>query len=173
MKRKKTDTVQLSKIRMREELRQKLARDAERGAKTLNSEIVDRLERSYAADERIEELRERLADMRQSLEESRGEIRLTQEGSKADLAAMQQEATALRQKTTGEIKRIEGELKQIEAAAAVVDALLGDDVAGKKAIRAIALLLANSPGWAGSADSIQKITRGIGAAIETAAEEAK
>jgi hypothetical protein len=47
MKRKKSDVVQLSKIRMREELRQKLARDAERNAKTINGEIVDRLEGSY------------------------------------------------------------------------------------------------------------------------------
>jgi hypothetical protein len=45
--RKKTDVVQLSKIRMREALRAKLARDAERKGVTLNAEIVDRLERSY------------------------------------------------------------------------------------------------------------------------------
>jgi hypothetical protein len=49
MKRKKSDIVQLSKIRMREELRHKLSRDAERNAKTLNGEIVDRLEKSYQA----------------------------------------------------------------------------------------------------------------------------
>ena len=46
--RKKTDVVQLSKIRMREVLRAKLARDAERKGITLNGEIVDRLEQSYA-----------------------------------------------------------------------------------------------------------------------------
>lgn len=45
--RKKTDVVQLSKIRMREALRAKLARDAERRGVTLNSEIVLRLEQSY------------------------------------------------------------------------------------------------------------------------------
>ena len=45
--RKKTDVVQLSKIRMREALRAKLARDAEKKGITLNAEIVDRLERSY------------------------------------------------------------------------------------------------------------------------------
>jgi hypothetical protein len=45
--RKKTDVVQLSKIRMREVLRAKLARDAERKGVTLNAEIVDRLEQSY------------------------------------------------------------------------------------------------------------------------------
>ena len=46
--RKKTDVVQLSKIRMKEALRARLARDAERNGTTLNGEIVDRLEKSYA-----------------------------------------------------------------------------------------------------------------------------
>jgi hypothetical protein len=48
MPRKKTDVVQLSKIRMREELRSKLARVAEKKGTTLNAEIVDRLEQSFA-----------------------------------------------------------------------------------------------------------------------------
>jgi len=46
--RKKTDVVQLSKIRMREALRARLASDAEKKGVTLNAEIVDRLEQSYA-----------------------------------------------------------------------------------------------------------------------------
>jgi hypothetical protein len=45
--RKKTDVIQLSKIRMREVLRAKLAKDADKKGITLNAEIVDRLERSY------------------------------------------------------------------------------------------------------------------------------
>jgi len=52
--RKKTDTIQLSKIRMREALRAKLARDAEKRGVTLNTEIVDRLEQSYAKDAKAE-----------------------------------------------------------------------------------------------------------------------
>jgi hypothetical protein len=48
--RKKSDVVQLSKIRMKEALRAQLARDADRKGVTLNGEIVDRLERSYAKD---------------------------------------------------------------------------------------------------------------------------
>jgi hypothetical protein len=47
MKRKKTDTVQLSKIRIREELRQKLVRAAEKNDRTLTGEIVERLEASF------------------------------------------------------------------------------------------------------------------------------
>jgi hypothetical protein len=45
--RKKTDVIQLSKLRMREALRAKLAKDAEKKGITLNAEIVERLERSY------------------------------------------------------------------------------------------------------------------------------
>jgi hypothetical protein len=45
--RKKTDVVQLSKIRMRESLRARLKRDADKKDITLNAEIVDRLEQSY------------------------------------------------------------------------------------------------------------------------------
>jgi len=40
-------TVQLSKLRMKEELRAKLERDAEERGCTLNAAIVDRLERSF------------------------------------------------------------------------------------------------------------------------------
>jgi hypothetical protein len=54
--RKKTDVVQLSKIRMKESLRARLARDAERNGTTLNGEIVDRLEQSYAKE--AEDLRD-------------------------------------------------------------------------------------------------------------------
>jgi hypothetical protein len=51
MKRKKTDTVQLSKIRMREDLRSKLEQAAQRREVTLNGEIVHRLERSFAEED--------------------------------------------------------------------------------------------------------------------------
>jgi molecular chaperone GrpE (heat shock protein) len=131
MKRKKTDTVQLSKIRMREALRLKLVRDALRAAKTLNNEIVERLEKSYEQDERKSVL--------QHLEEIRQEL-----------------------------KRIEEQAKRYETAT-IVDALLGDDAATKRAVRSVALLLANNPGWSATPDSIQKIAEGVSAAIKVAA----
>jgi molecular chaperone GrpE (heat shock protein) len=131
MKRRKTDTVQLSKIRMREALRLKLVRDALRAAKTLNNEIVERLEKSYEQDERKSVL--------QHLEEIRQEL-----------------------------KRIEEQAKRYETAT-IVDALLGDDAATKRAVRSVALLLANNPGWSATPDSIQKIAEGVSAAIKVAA----
>jgi Arc-like DNA binding domain len=60
--RKKTDTIQLSKIRMSEDLRRKLAREAEKNGATLNGEIVDRLEASFTHEE-INALLERKMDL--------------------------------------------------------------------------------------------------------------
>ena len=61
MARKKSDTIQLSKIRMRESLRERLAREAEANDISLNAVIVSRLEKSLAADTRMSEFREYLA----------------------------------------------------------------------------------------------------------------
>jgi hypothetical protein len=55
--RKKTDVVQLSKIRMREALRRKLERDAKREKTTLNAQIVKRIEDSFLDEERTEYMR--------------------------------------------------------------------------------------------------------------------
>jgi hypothetical protein len=180
MKRKKTDTVQLSKIRMREELRQKLVRDAERGAKTLNSEIVERLEKSYEQDERIKALQERLQEMRQDHEKARAEFlqdrdRLSEESAQRtqEVNRFREEARRSFQEWNEELKGLEKEAKKYETAAGIVDALLGDDAATKKAVRSVALLLADTPGWSASPDSIHKITEEVSAAIKVAAEEGK
>jgi len=177
MRRKKTDTVQLSKVRMREELRQKLVRDAERGAKTLNSEIVERLEKSYEQDERIKSLQERLQEIRQAHEETRAAIlherdRLSEQSAQnmQEITRFREEARRSVQEYNEELKRLQKEVKRYEAATDIVDALLGDDAATKRAVRSVALLLANSPGWSASTDSIHKIAEGISAAIKVAAE---
>ena len=47
---RKPRIIQLSKIRMREALHQRLVRDAGANGRTLNAEIVDRLERSLTQD---------------------------------------------------------------------------------------------------------------------------
>lgn len=60
--RKKTDTIQLSKIRMSEDLRRRLAREAEKNGATLNGEIVDRLESSFTI-ENIDLLLDRKIDL--------------------------------------------------------------------------------------------------------------
>jgi hypothetical protein len=52
--RKPNDVVQLSKIRMREQLRKTLAREAEKNNRTLNAEIVERLAESLSRNEMAE-----------------------------------------------------------------------------------------------------------------------
>jgi hypothetical protein len=64
--RKRSDVVQLSKIRMRESLRQKLARHAEGNGLTLNAEIVRRLERSLLDEDILTELRNSLRKMEET-----------------------------------------------------------------------------------------------------------
>jgi uncharacterized membrane protein YheB (UPF0754 family) len=49
--RKPNDVIQLSKIRMREQLRKTLAREAEKNNRTLTAEIVERLAESLSRDE--------------------------------------------------------------------------------------------------------------------------
>jgi hypothetical protein len=138
MKRKKTDTVQLSKIRIKEDLRQRLAKDAERKAKTLNSEIVDRLEASYTFKERADEIRA-------LVEEERDRLLAEKEGWQRELEE--------NRKMQEELRQIEGEFKRIEASAAAVNVLLGDDVGAKNAMRAAALLLADNPQLAREVES--------------------
>ena len=68
--RKRSDVVQLSKIRMRESLRQKLARHAESAGLTLNAEIVRRLEQSLLDEDILTELRNSLADIKRTMAET-------------------------------------------------------------------------------------------------------
>jgi chromosome segregation ATPase len=162
MKRKKTDTVQLSKIRMREELRQKLARDAERNAKTLNGEIVDRLENSYEADERVKALREQANDLRRSLEEGRAQLETDRNELKAETAELRQ-LIVEQNKDLEELRRTTGE---IERPAALLDILLGENRASREILRDIALLLANNPDWADTKSGVEQMAGKVGEAFQ-------
>jgi chromosome segregation ATPase len=180
-KRKPHEIVPLM-LRLRESLRQKLAKDAERNAKSLNAEIGDRLEKSYqvyeqikALTERVKELLEHLGDARRSSEENRrklAEVSQAQEANKEANKEAYAQITKLQEEYGQELRRLKEEANQVKTAAAVVDALLGDDVAKKKAIRIVALLLANKPGLALSDDGVQMIAQEISAAIKgTAGQE--
>jgi hypothetical protein len=79
MKRKKTDTVQLSKIRIREELRQKLAKDAERQVKSLNAVIVERLEWSFAEEEQWEAQQKEMEENKEAFSKMEHEWLVEQE----------------------------------------------------------------------------------------------
>jgi len=118
MKRKKTDTVQLSKIRLREELRQKLAKEAERKAQSLNAEIVERLEDSFEFESQAEGLREQLRAAQKSLEE------LFAKGRELELAV---------QRSVGTQK--------------IIDALVGNNKASSDLIRKIAVEVTRNSEW--------------------------
>jgi hypothetical protein len=72
------------------------------------------------------------------------------------------------------LQQLQAEVERTKREAAIADALVGDDVAAKEAIRAVVLLLASSRGWADTTDGIHNITQSISAAIKAAANrEAK
>lgn len=178
MKRQKTDTVQLSKIRIREALRGRLAKDAEKAAKSLNAEIVDRLEASYTKDERIEELKKRLDEVRPNLdavqaafEKDRDRLHAEIEDRGRELENLRRSLQQARAESEAKYAEMEADIKEVEGAAAVFDALVGEDGASREAARAIALLVATNPGWAANPESIQKMVQAAGAAIHAAASK--
>jgi hypothetical protein len=162
-------------LRLRETLRQRLAKDAEKALKSLNAEIVDRLEASYTKDERVEELRARLEEMRQSViaaraayEKDRDHFSDLAEDRRREIEELRAKIVARSAKFQSEITALEAEAGRLEAAEAIFDALVGEDVASKEAARGVALLLAANPGWAGNAEGVQKIAQSIGAIIQAA-----
>ena len=72
MQRKLTDQVQL-KLRFDEKLRRKLERVAERNDRSMNAEIVHRLERSLQDEEILTEIRNELAAMKKAMMEMQEE----------------------------------------------------------------------------------------------------
>jgi predicted RNase H-like nuclease (RuvC/YqgF family) len=162
-------------LRLREALRQRLARDAEKAAKSLNAEIVDRLEASYTKDERIEELRERLDEFRRNVEVSKAEFKASQTEYEREVADLRQEFQKFRTDAAAEYASLqvefEREASRLEAADAVFNALVGEDTAAREAVRGMALLLATNPGWAASAAGIQKMVQAAGTAIANAANK--
>jgi Arc-like DNA binding domain len=159
MKRKKSDTVQLSKIRMREELRQKLARDAERSEKTLNSEIVDRLEKSYELDERHALMKEYLHEL---VEKNRKQFN-------GELEALRKDLDTAREESAEELKGSERKLAEVAKSTALLDTLLGENRASRELLREISLLLANAPEWNATQARVDQTAKEIAAAVKDCA----
>ncbi len=167
-------------LRLREALRLRLFKDAEKAAKSLNAEIVDRLEASYAKDERIEELRARLDEVRPSIDEARAAFEKDRDRLDAEAKQRKREIEDLRvhirtesAKFQAEITALEAEVAMHQTAEAIFETFMGDDVASKEAARGVAVLLAANPGWAANAESVQKMVRAAGAAIAQAANRGR
>ena len=93
MQRKLTDQVQL-KLRFDEKLRRKLERAAERNDRSMNAEIVHRLERSLQDEEILTEIRNELAAMKKAMMETQEEQfeRFLKEWQEDQLADAQRDA---------------------------------------------------------------------------------
>jgi hypothetical protein len=128
MKRKKSDVVQLSKIRVREALRKKLASSAEDHAKTMNGEIVDRLEKSFVASEFNKMFMDAAA-------------RASAAGS--DYREKAEEVRRLEETLKQRLKELGDDADKIVSAAKMVDVLLGGDRFKSELLRCIAIELAN------------------------------
>jgi hypothetical protein len=171
------------RVRIDPKLIARLEKARDGNGRTLTGEIVSRLEGSFLIEDKIELFKEgqvkleaayekRFEEIRRTtaeMEEKRKSLEEERKAARAENERIRQDAADLERSFQAEINRLQGELKFGMGGEAIVDALLGDDPAAREAIRAIALLLANNPGWAASADGVHKITQGITAAINTAA----
>lgn len=145
--RKKTDIVQLSKIRIREALRAQLARDAERKRVTLNGEIVDRLEKSYEPDR-----------MRKIAEIWRGAVPVTGQEHPAQSGS----ATPVFRETVFQKGQMtEGEDERDRRDSEIIDVLLSRNEASSRLLRAITLELATKPEWSSSKAGISDMAEAV------------
>jgi hypothetical protein len=152
MKRKKTDTVQLSKVRIREELRAKLVRDAEKNAKTLNGEIVDRLEASYEQADRWNSLREAARAEREKFWSERENVFKEREAELEKAKAELEKAKALLNVQTERIEHIQRLQDRLQGAEDTLNVLLGKDKQKSELLRRIVIEMASWPeDWATNA----------------------
>jgi hypothetical protein len=136
-------------LRLREALRQRLAKDAEKAAKSLNAEIVDRLEASYTKDERIEELRGRAAALDQRIADSRVEYEKDRDRLMAQVADARLEVEKALAASKAECAKLEAELKmevsRLEGADAVLEGFLGENKQKAQLLRLLAIEIAKIP----------------------------
>jgi len=159
------------RVRVDPKLLSRLERAREANGNTLTGEIVDRLEASYAKDERIEELKKRLDQVRPSIDAVRAAYDKDRERFDAEAEDRHREIEALRDeiaKFHAGLAALEAEVAMHQAAEAVFETFVGEDPASKEAARGVAILLAANPGWAANAEGVQKVTQSIGAIIQAA-----
>ena len=172
--RKKTDTVQLSKIRMREDLRRKLAKDAERNETTLNGEIVARLEQSYETENRVALVREisdqALKDMNQIAEAARVEReKFWSEKEKIyqEMDAELQSDKALLNVQTERISHLQRIQDRLQGAEDTLTALLGKNKQKSELVRQIVLELGKIPDDQPVSEETARRLEGVIATVRT------
>jgi len=164
------------RVRIEPKLLARLEKAREKNSNTLTGEIVSRLDESFntadklalfqqAQDQRFDEFRQWMADRRAAIEQERDRA-ISQAGEEN-----RKNMELLRAELMGSYRELEQEIKMLQLTAAVIDTLIGDDVASKETVRSIAVLLAANPGWAGTPDGVQKITQAAVSAIQSVAEK--
>jgi chromosome segregation ATPase len=153
-KRKPQEIVPLM-LRLREALRLRLAKDAEKAAKSLNAEIVDRLEASYTKDERIEELKALVEKLsRDVAAEEEATVRLTAqvaqaENDRREAERERRQAERVRVDTEAQIAKLQSELAQelprLKGAEALLEGLMGQNKLKAQAVRLWAIEIAKIP----------------------------
>jgi hypothetical protein len=163
------------RVRIEPKLLARLEKAREANGNTLTGEIVARLEESFSTADKIalfkEAQEQRINELRQGIDDTRALIKEERERFEEERQKLRAEWAEDNQKLESEIDRLEDKHEIDKAAGIVVDALMGDDVATKEAVRRIAVLLAATPDWASGPDSIQKVTEAAIAAIKTAADK--
>jgi Arc-like DNA binding domain len=140
--RKKTHDIVPLMLRLREGLRQKLAKDAERKATSLNAEIVDRLEGSYSVEEKMKLVRSALEKQLKDVRHERAELQRSWE--------------KLQAKWEEDKRDFNEKIGRAWAAEAIVHTLLGNNAASRDVVRTVTLLLATKPWLAQEVDSAVK-----------------
>ena len=87
---------------------------------------------------------------------------------RAQVAEQRKRLEALQIEQSAAKQKYDDNLEMVMAQMAIVDALVGNDITSKEVVRGIVLLLMAHPGWALSAEGVQKITHSIGPVIQAA-----
>jgi hypothetical protein len=133
-KREVTDIVPVM-VRLREGLRQHLAKQAEKNVRSLNKEIEERLWNSLAIED-LASLKEQIALMRELQEKKDSEAQAELEITRLKLNAAEAKNAEL-----------QARLEQVRSSVSLLNILLGENRASREVLRDVAMLFANSPDW--------------------------
>jgi hypothetical protein len=151
MVRKPTDFVQF-KLRIRESLRRKLEKEAEKKATSANNEAVERLEQSFHIEQRISEARAGMDVLHAQLQERIEEWKANAAASQQQAIKQNEEAMHAAQRLTQQLNETKRELDKanrevdkFEASWRIVDILIGKDEQKSGVLRRVALEVAGWP----------------------------
>ncbi|MCP1844404.1 putative O-linked N-acetylglucosamine transferase (SPINDLY family) [Bradyrhizobium sp. USDA 4524] len=142
MARKATEFAQF-KLRIRESLRRRIEKEAEKKETSTNSEAVERLEQSFDSEKRMAEFQEHWEARAREWRERVDELSRQAHERNEALAKVSAELDAQENNLADIQRQLDAQL----ASVSVVDALLGENQASRDLIRRIALELANNPDW--------------------------